>query len=86
MVPIPGGLTHPLTPGDTFDGQLISFTSDGSVGGGNARNLSRAIDYTPVDGTYYMSVLLEQERPIDTCRSSRRTGPRTNRRDRHFFH
>lgn len=62
-VPIPGGLTHPLTPGDTFDGQFVSFTSDDSVGGGNARNLSREIDYTPVSGTYYMSLLLNKNAP-----------------------
>jgi hypothetical protein len=63
MVPVFGGLTHPLTPGDTFEGQLVSFTSDGSVGGFSARNLSRSIDYTPVDGTYYMSVLLGKNAP-----------------------
>lgn len=60
MVPVPGGLTHDLTPGETFDGHLIAYTIDGSVGGGNARNLSRTIDYTPSDGTYYMSVLLRK--------------------------
>ncbi|TWU28468.1 PEP-CTERM sorting domain-containing protein [Bythopirellula polymerisocia] len=63
MVVVPGGLTHPLTPGDTFDGQLVSFTQDGTVGGGKARNLSREIDYTPVDGTYYMSLLLGKNAP-----------------------
>jgi len=60
MVPITGGLTHELLPGETFDGQLVSNTTSGSGGGWSARNLSRAIDYTPTDGTYYMSVLLKK--------------------------
>ena len=56
LLTVPGGLTHALTPGETFDGQLIAFTSDSSA----TRNLSRAIDYAPVDGTYYMSVLFHK--------------------------
>lgn len=55
-----GGLNHPLTPGPTYEGQLVSFTSSGSVGGGKARNLYRLIDYTPSTGTYYMSLLINK--------------------------
>lgn len=61
MVPVAGGLSHPLTPGPVFDGELISYPIDGSVGGGNARNLSRAIDYVPTSGTYWSSVLLRKD-------------------------
>ena len=66
LVPLPGGLTHPLTPGETFDGHLVGYTSDGTVGSGNARNLSRAIDYSPVDGTYYMSMLFQKDAATTT--------------------
>ena len=56
---IPGGLTHQLTPGETFDGHLVGDTRKSSA----TRNLSRAIDYTPSDGTYYMSMLLNKNAP-----------------------
>ena len=69
FVPRLFGLSHPLTPeatydGDGGDGRLIAYTDD--EGWAN-RRLSREIDYTPTDGTYYMSVLLQtdQERDID---------------------
>jgi hypothetical protein len=52
-----GGLTHELTPGTPFEGLINPYTDD--VGTAN-RRLSRAIDYTPSDGTYYMSVLLQK--------------------------
>lgn len=55
-----GGLTHPMTPGQTWDGRLIAYTSSGSAGGGGARNLGRQIAYAPTSGTYYMSVLLQK--------------------------
>jgi hypothetical protein len=55
-----GGLTHPLTPGKTWDGRLIAYTSSGSAGGGGARNLGRLLTSAPGSGTYYMSVLLQK--------------------------
>ncbi len=51
------GLTHPLTPGDTLEGLVIGYTND--TGFAN-RRVSREIEYTPSDGTYYMSVLLQK--------------------------
>ncbi len=65
FVPTAGGLTHPLTPGETADGQLIVSGTTGSAGGYGARSLSREIDYTPTDGTYYMSVLLRKDAVTD---------------------
>ncbi|QEG35965.1 PEP-CTERM sorting domain-containing protein [Bythopirellula goksoeyrii] len=59
LVPVPGGLTHELTPGETFNGHLVGYTSNSSA----TRNLSREIDYTPSDGTYYMSMLLRKNAP-----------------------
>lgn len=50
-----GGLTHPLSPGTHAMGRIKP--SENNYGFAN-RALSRAIDYSPVDGTYYMSVLL----------------------------
>ena len=58
--PTAGGLTHPLLPDAAADGQLIVSGTQGSAGGFGARNASRAIDYTPTDGSYYMSVLLRK--------------------------
>jgi hypothetical protein len=55
-----GGLTHALTPGQTWDGRLIAHTSSGSVGPGGARNLGRLLSSAPGSGTYYMSVLLQK--------------------------
>lgn len=55
-----GGLTHPLTPGKTWNGRLIAYTSSGSAGGGGARNLGRLLTSPPGSGTYYMSVLLQK--------------------------
>jgi len=53
-----GGLTHKLTPRTPLDGLLVPYTED--IGWAN-RRLSRAIEYTPSDGTYYMSVLLQKD-------------------------
>jgi hypothetical protein len=54
-----GGLSHPLTPGTTHAGLLIAYTGDSWAN----RRLSRAIDYSPSDGTYYTSVLLQKKQP-----------------------
>ena len=63
MVVVPGGLTHPLTPGDTFDGQLDFLHARRYCGGGQGSEFKSRIDYTPVDGTYYMSLLLGKNAP-----------------------
>lgn len=55
-----GTLTHALTPLTPREGRLQPYWSD--IGSAN-RRLSRAIDYTTVDGTYYMSVLLQKTAP-----------------------
>ncbi len=55
----PGGMTHSLTPGTSLDGHLKSGSFDGHVAP-RTRNLSRSMDYTPSDGTYYMSFLLHK--------------------------
>ena len=57
-----GGLTHPRVTGTPLDGQLIAFTSDGTA----TRILSREIVYTPTDGTYYMSVLMQKNAVTNT--------------------
>ncbi len=57
LVATSGGLTHPLSPGTPLEGRLQPYFSD--VGTAN-RRLSRAIDYVPVDGNYYMSLLLQK--------------------------
>ena len=51
-----GGLTHPNVVGSALDGQVIAFTSGGSA----PRIVSRAINYAPTDGTYYMSALFQK--------------------------
>jgi hypothetical protein len=58
VVAVSGGLTHALSPGTPLEGRIAPFTSD--IGFAN-RRLSRAIDYTPTDGTYFMSALLRKE-------------------------
>lgn len=50
------GLTHSLTPGTPLDGQIVAFTGTGSA----ERRLSRAINYAPTDGTYYLSSLFRK--------------------------
>ena len=57
-----GGFTHPLTPGTPLPGQVNAFSSAGT----NPRNLSRAINYAPTDGTYYMSVELNKSAVTNT--------------------
>ena len=51
-----GGLAHDLTPGTIRDGQIVSATFTSMAN----RRLSRKIDYTPTDGTYYMSALFQK--------------------------
>lgn len=57
-----GGLTHDLTPGAMLDGQIVpaTFTSFAN------RRLSRAINYSPTDGTYYMSALFQKNEATTT--------------------
>lgn len=50
------GLTHSLSPGTPLDGQIIAFTGTGTA----ERRLSRAINYTPATGTYYLSSLFRK--------------------------
>lgn len=62
FVPSPGGLTHDLVPGTSLQGLLMPYTED--VGFAN-RRLSRAICYTPTNGTYYASILLRKTHATD---------------------
>jgi hypothetical protein len=57
-----GGFTHPLSIGIPLPGQINAFSSAGT----NPRNLSRAINYVPTDGTYYASVLLNKSAANNT--------------------
>ena len=51
------GLTHPRITGAALDGQVSSHSSEAL---GQTRNVSREIDYTPTDGTFYMSILMHK--------------------------
>lgn len=57
-----GGLTHSMTPGAILPGEVLPFISAGSA----TRRLSRAINYTPTDGTYYLSALFQKTAATST--------------------
>lgn len=53
------GLTHPSMTGTALDGSLVAHTTNST--GLAGRRQYRAIDYTPADGTYYLSFLMRKQ-------------------------